>query len=262
MPTYRPLATALLGTALLTATAACTGGSHDTASATAHPGPLATGVAGMDADDIVGLARGVSLGLRYVRVTGTATDSGVKLGLDISIGPNEECHGALTYPSGLGAVEIRHTKAGTWLRPDAAYWRHAAAAAGRSDRGDAVAALLNGKFLTSSQDDPQLKAVLQVCGAGYEVSQMTEKPATYTKGSTGTVNGTPTVSVDGLATDGSRFTLHVATQGKAYILRLETSGDGSEQLDLSDFDKPTTVEVPPADQVVDTSQFQQKLNSA
>ncbi|WP_329584983.1 hypothetical protein OG500_31640 [Kitasatospora sp. NBC_01250] len=38
-------------------------------------------------------------------------------------------------------------------------------------------------------------------------------------------------------------------------------GDSPGTVDFSDYDKPLTVQAPPADQVIDVSQFQQELQS-
>lgn len=65
-------------------------------------------------------------------------------------------------------------------------------------------------------------------------------------------------SVDGDATG----TISVATSAKPYPVRIvQVGGDSPGTVDFSDYDKPLTVQAPPADQVIDVSQFQQELQS-
>ncbi|MEU9133727.1 hypothetical protein AB0D08_37510 [Kitasatospora sp. NPDC048540] len=61
--------------------------------------------------------------------------------------------------------------------------------------------------------------------------------------------------------DGSRNTGYVATDGKPYLVRITHDGAEPGEMNFTNFDRPITVQAPPADSVIDYSQFEAKLTT-
>ncbi|TQF03363.1 hypothetical protein E6W39_15415 [Kitasatospora acidiphila] len=203
----------------------------------------------------------VMSGLSSMHVSGTATSDGQQVTLDLSADKAKDCTGKVTV-SGTGAMDVLHNSAGTWVRPDAAVWQSMAKQAGVPDSGPAVAELFKGRWLTGGDADPDLQETVGMCGLISDMADSFSKDGTNAiVGDPTTIKGTPVISL--LVSDGgSRSTLYIATQGQPYLLRVESNDSDPGTMDLGDFNKPLDVQAPPADQVIDYSQFQQKAKSA
>jgi len=76
-------------------------------------------------------------------------------------------------------------------------------------------------------------------------------PDSFTKGPSGDVDGTATVSIIG--NDSDRTRVDIAAQGTPYPLKLSSSTAGQDVLTFSHWNEPFTPTVPSADQVFDAS---------
>ncbi|MDH6115626.1 hypothetical protein P3T36_007243 [Kitasatospora sp. MAP12-15] len=194
--------------------------------------------------------------LGSVRMAGDITSGGQKITLDLTVDKAQDCSGTFTI-GGFGSVKLLHNSAGTWMQPDAAFWQNSAAQQGNAKAGPAIAELLKGRYLTGSQDDPNLKQMTAMCNLIQSIADdgSTDDTAPTKVGPT---------TINGVATQGfkaSDTTVYVAAQGPLYVIRMETTGDDAGQIDFSDFNTPLVVQAPPADQVIDYSVFQQKVKS-
>jgi hypothetical protein len=276
MPAKRPLPTvalgATVGTALVAGLTACGTGSN-----TAHqPGAQAvisarpadavgsmsprptsgSDLESLSSEEIMQRVRTAMATVTSLRLSGTLSRNGQSMSMDLAADNNGNCTGTVATADG-GSVEIRHTGSQTWIKPDAAFWRHLAAQNGKPERGDRAAKLFQGRYLTGSPDDPGLKQITHSCDTVTHVAGALGKDGSpETKGPLTSVNGVPTVQLTG--EDGSIG--YIAAQGSPYVLRVRSTGTDPSQIDLTDYNKPVVVDAPPADQVIDISSFQQKLS--
>ncbi|MEY9948002.1 hypothetical protein [Kitasatospora sp. GAS1066B] len=197
-----------------------------------------------------------------LRMTGTVTTNGQTATMDLAANLNGDCQGTISTAS-LGQVELRHTAGQTWMQPDATFWRSIAAKQGHPQNGDRAAELFKGRYLTGPADDPSLKQMADACAFVGTLAQSPSDNLTLGKGTLSVIDGVSVISLAGEDTSGTATALYVAAVAPHHLIRISGEGGGDPQsVDLSDFDKPVTVQAPPADQVIDISQFQQQLKTA
>ncbi|MER7671950.1 hypothetical protein ABTY61_26310 [Kitasatospora sp. NPDC096128] len=185
------------------------------------------------------------------------SDDGV-ITMNMAMDTKGDCQGTMAMP-GMGSFEIISDGKQSFLKPDAQFWKTFG-----GPKGDAVAELFKGRYLTGFDGDPQMKPMMDFCKLTW-VSEMlgNDKGTAPTKGTAGTVNGVKTFSLKEKDEKGEESLLHVATEGKFYPVRMEkTTGADKGQIDFTDFDKPVTVQLPSPDNVIDYTKFQAKVKSA
>ncbi|MGK4583534.1 hypothetical protein [Kitasatospora sp. HPMI-4] len=261
--------------AVLAVGATACGGSKDKsatpatpASAPASAASSAGAVSGLAVDTLSGeqimdKVKAAMSGLAAVKIDGTVVTDDGEMTVHLALDKKKNCAGSVAN-GGVGKVEILHNEAGTWIKPDDAYWKNIAVKEGSPQAGPMLAELFKGRYLTGAQNDENLKGMSdQICGMLEGLAQDDGIPSKATKGAAGTTNGIKTFSLTVVDDQSGASTLHIATEGQPYIVRME-SASASEpgHLDFSDFNKPITVTAPPAENVIDYSVFQQKLKSA
>jgi hypothetical protein len=226
----------------------------------ASPTPAALAVDTLTADQISDKAKAAMGALSSLKVDGTMTTEDGKMSIHLAADRQKNCVGTVGIP-GVGEIEIRHTGTQTWLKPDTAFWKSIAVKQGNPKAGPVVAELFKGRYLTGGADDPQLKQASEMCGL-IEGITSDDSPSKATKGAAGTVDGVRTFSLQVTDDQGQKSTLYIATEGKPYLIRMEqTEGSEPGRMDFSAFDKPVTVQAPPADDVIDYTVFQKKAQS-
>jgi hypothetical protein len=268
MPSYRIITSGVLCALLATGATACgttkgTGAqavpaSSAPVSASPSPSPSAN-LDSMTAAEVESAAQKAMAGLKSLRVAGTMTSDNQKITLDLSADKAKNCVGTVTIAD-MGSLEIRHTAAGTWIKPDQAFWKSVAAQQGKPQAGAMAAEIFKGRYLTGGPDDADMKEMTSMCDIIEGIANDDSAPTDATKVGTQTINGIKALGVKDTS-DGTTSTGYVAEEGKPYLLRLVKEGAEGGQLDLSDFDKPLDIQAPPADQVIDMSMFKKKLNS-
>ncbi|MFF7636247.1 hypothetical protein ACFZB9_24325 [Kitasatospora sp. NPDC008050] len=280
MRSNRLIHTAVLCALLATGTTACAGstGSSDKAapaasvaaavsgsasSATVSSGASAspsTDISTMSAAEIGKQEHAAMAALTSMRMAGSITTGGQKVTLDLTVDNAKNCTGTIA-PDGQGSVKVIHNSAGTWIQPDAAYWTTMAATQGDTKDGSAAAELFKGRYLTNSQGDPSLKGLSDMCDMIKSITGGDLGDSSgMAKAGTATVDGVPTQVIT-TPDDSGTITVYVASQGPAYLVRMQSNGSEPGQFDLSDFNKPLDIQSPPDDQVIDFSTFQQKVKS-
>ncbi|MFI9270258.1 hypothetical protein ACIGXM_06050 [Kitasatospora sp. NPDC052896] len=281
MPSQRLIRTAVICAVLATGATAC-GGQKDAkstagaavapasasvsasapASPTASPTPtMATD--SLTAEQISTQAKTAMSQLSSMKIAGTMTSDGQKMGIDITADKQGDCDGTISIGS-TGSIEILHTGSNTWMKPDATFWKSMSVQEGYSKAGDTMAMLFQGRWLTGGQNDPDLKDVGSMCDLMNQMTKDDGSKSTVTKGTTGVTDGVPTISLTETDSDDpTPSTAYIATVGQPYLVRIEQSGgDSPGQMDFSAFNQPVTVQAPPADDVIDYSLFQQKVKGA
>ncbi|MGW3040538.1 hypothetical protein ACWC9T_10910 [Kitasatospora sp. NPDC001159] len=233
------------------------------ATPTATPTPTPT-VAKLDTDNLTAQeiekkAQDALAAATSVKVAGTmATEDGaitIQLGMD----SKGQCQGKMGMP-GMGSYEIISDGKQYFIKPDAQFWKTFG-----GPKGDVVAELFKGRYLTGFEGDPKMKSLIDLCNLSVASKQMLKDDGSGapTKGSAGTVNGVKTFSLKEKDDKGEETLLHIATEGTFYPVRMEkTTGADKGQIDFTDFDKPFTVQLPSPDNVIDYTKFQDKLKSA
>jgi hypothetical protein len=199
--------------------------------------------------------------LSSLHMTGwTLDDNKQKITFDISGDKDKNCKGTMGVAS-QGSMQVIHNSSGTWMKPDNAMLQKIASEQGGSAKTNAIVTkMFQGKWMTGGQDQADLKGMAGMCDMISGITADTSKSTGATKGAPTTINGAGALTIQ-VSDDSGPSTLYVATQGQPYLLRVVSPSDGS-QMDFSDFNKPLTVQAPPAAQVFDLSTLQQKLKSA
>ncbi|WP_431676903.1 hypothetical protein [Kitasatospora sp. KL5] len=265
----RLVRTAAVCVVLAAGATACASDGKPAAKAPAAPAsPSASPVQTLDTeklsgDEIMKQAHTAMSALTALKLDGTITTDGQKITMHLAADKAGNCKGTVAV-GGEGQVEILHNGTGTWIKPDAAFWKKIGSEKANPKAGAAAAELFKGRYLTGGQDDTEIKEIASMCDLIKGITQGGDDPDTkVTKGSAGTTNGVKTFSLVGTDPDGARTTAYIATEGKPYLVRMEqTTGSEPGQMDFSEFDKPITVQAPPADEVIDFTLFKEKLKTA
>ncbi|MER8187286.1 hypothetical protein [Kitasatospora sp. NPDC094015] len=215
----------------------------------------------LTAAEIEKQAQAAMASLSSVKVSGNLMVEGQKMTLDLATDTKGNCQGTIGV-AGMGLIEIIHTGGSSYLKPDAAFWKAIVGQKGDAKAGAAAAELFKGRYLTGAKDDPELAELSDMCDM---IKSMTENDDTddgAIKGAAATVGEVRTFTVISTDDDGSRTTAHVATEGKPYLVKVTHEGTDPGEMSFSDFDKPITVQAPPADNVIDYSQFRAKIATA
>jgi hypothetical protein len=271
----RIVTSAVLCALLAIGATACGGSKAATARTAPTPGPSgaptsaapSAGAAGSGTVDLNSLtaaqvedaAHGAMSSLTSMRAVGETTSDGQKISFDLSVDRSKDCLGTVTMGS-LGSLEVRHNSAGTWVKPDQAFWKAVAAQQGKPESGATAAEIFKGRYLTSGKDDADMKQMTGMCDVLDAIANDDSRPTHATKAGTATVNGATALAIKDTDNSGSS-TGYVAMEGTPYVLRLVSEGSDAGQMDFSDFNKSLDIQAPPADQVIDISVFKQKLNA-
>ncbi|WP_405015673.1 hypothetical protein OHV05_00160 [Kitasatospora sp. NBC_00070] len=277
MPSKRLASIAVLCLSLAAMATACSDDTKTTAAATVTPStpsgsasaPASSpAVQGLAVDTLSGAeiakqAQAATAALTSVKIDGSVTNDGSSTTLQLAADRKGNCAGTVSVPA-TGRVDILRTSAQVWLKPDAVFWKQLATQKGGPRAGAMAAELFKGRYLTGGQNDATVTQTASMCDLVDSIAKDDDgTPSTYTKGSAGTTNGVKTLSLVATDADGVRSTMYIATEGKPYLVRVErTDSPQTDHMDLSDFDKPVTVQAPPADTVIDYSAFQDKLKTA
>ncbi|MET8627158.1 hypothetical protein ABZW30_25935 [Kitasatospora sp. NPDC004669] len=197
------------------------------------------------------------------KMSGTIADEGGNMDMDLAMDNKGQCKGTMSLP-GMGKVEIINDGKASYLKGDSAFWTAISSKNGGKDGGK-VAEFLKGRYLTGFDSDPQMKMMTSFCSLTDFSKQITDgKTKKAEKGAPGNINGLKTFSLKVTDDSGEQSTLHIATEGKPYPVRIETDSakDGKTTINLTDFDKPLTVQTPPADNTIDFSKFKDQVKAA
>ncbi|MFD7454320.1 hypothetical protein [Kitasatospora sp. NPDC059827] len=232
------------------------------ATPTATPTPTPT-VAKLDTDkltaeEIEKKAKDALAGATSLRISGKMASDDGEMTINMVMDSKGECQGSMAMP-GMGSFELLSDGKQYFLKPDAQFWKTFG-----GPKGDAVAEVFKGRYLTGFQDDPKMKDLTDFCKLTDASNQMLDDGSSAsTKGSAGTVNGVKTFSLRQKDDKGEESLLHIATEGKFYPVRMEkTTGSDKGQIDFTDYDKPVTIQVPSPDNVIDYTKFEDKVKGA
>ncbi|WP_405010759.1 hypothetical protein [Kitasatospora sp. NBC_01539] len=269
MLSKRLVPTAVVCVLLATGATACSSGTTGasaappaTPSAAPSASPVQTlAVDTLSAKEISGQAHAAMKTVTAMKASGTFSSEGSVTTVDLAADKQGNCAGTIGHP-GQGTAEVLSTGTTTWLKPDEAFWKNIGKSLGGSEKQIAVVTqLFGGRYLTGEGSDQSLTEAAFMCGMVKAITgdDGTDE-VTSEKGTAGTTGGVKTFSIVVADAEGTKTTLHIATEGKPYLVAMEQKeGDSPAELTFSDFDKPVTVQQPPADQVIDLAAFTQQL---
>ncbi|MFD0341368.1 hypothetical protein ACFVH0_22300 [Streptomyces sp. NPDC127117] len=212
------------------------------------------GIDKLSAQQIADRSRDALLSARSLHLSarGEFGDHGPPMTLELSLDRDGNCNGSVDLGNRQGSVRIVKRGDDVWIKPDANFWKNQVPGG-----GSAFAAILNGRYMKGSADDPRLRNLSNGCDLDTFRKLVSDNAdndrGTLNKGRRTTLDGTPVVPLTRMR-DGRTLTMDVAATGKPYPLRITVRGDGADAVvGFSAFDKPVPTTTPPPDQTYDIS---------
>ncbi|MGH3352075.1 MAG: hypothetical protein ACRDPS_15515 [Nocardioides sp.] len=193
-------------------------------------------------------ARSAMHDIDTVHVEGEVLDpKGTKILIDLDVSAKDTCVG--TVGIGDGEISLRSIGGSAWYQGDEAFWKSIAPAKGEGER---IAKRVGEKWVAL---DGELASLRAFCSIDSLTAQMVPPEAEAQAIGPAMADGSPTVRLD---------VTHGETESRTYVLASEphrilkwTQGSSGE-LRFSDFDKEFHVEEPPADEVFDLAELEEK----
>ncbi|MFF3734428.1 hypothetical protein ACFYXM_30040 [Streptomyces sp. NPDC002476] len=212
------------------------------------------GIDTLSAQQIADRSRDALLGVRSLHLGSRGDLSGrnPSARLELTMDRDGNCDGSVDLGGGRGSVRIVKRADDVWLKPDADFWKNQVPVG-----GPAFAAILDGRYLRASADDPRLHGVTAGCDLDHlrrlVVDNAENDRGTLNKGRRTTLDGAPVVPLTRIR-DGRTLTMYVAATGRPYPLRITVEGGGAHAVaDLSAFDAPVPATTPPPDETYDVN---------
>ncbi|MQS12934.1 hypothetical protein F7Q99_11675 [Streptomyces kaniharaensis] len=215
----------------------------------------------LSAQDIQKQTKDALASATSVKLKGTVAADDGAMEFDLAMDTKKQCTGTVTNPA-VGKVEIISDGKTSYLKPEAKFWT----AIFGPEAGAKATELFKGRYLTGFDSDPKMQSLASACDLAALTKNFVEGGANskLEKGSAGDVNGVKTFGIKATNDKGGQSVIHVATEGKPYPMRIEKTSakSGTGKVDLTDYDKPITVQAPPADNTIDFAKFKDQIKTA
>lgn len=216
-------------------------------SASAEPGRSAAQkepFAGLTGAEIADRATKATTGASSLRVKGAIPDdeSGGTISLDVLLNKKGECAGTIGM-GGHGKADLIKTGDIVYMKFDEALLREQSEGESKADT-EAAVAMLAGKWTKTKATGEDAKEFEGFCDLGAVLDGAEDSNSDASRGSTTTVDGAPAITLH--EKDGKdRYTLYVATEGKPYLLRVDSvSASDPGTLTFSEYDEPVPAQKP------------------
>jgi hypothetical protein len=235
------LAALCLAAAATAATAGLTGCLSGENKADSKPkGPFA----GLTGGEIADRAVKATTGATSLRMKGDMPDDedGGTIRIDMALDKKGECAGTMSM-NGQGKADLIKTGDTVYMKYDEAFLRAQSKGDSKSET-DGVVEMLAGKWTKMAATGTDAKDIASFCDLDTVLAGAEDVNSDATRGKTSSVDGTPAIVLH--EKDGKdRYTLYVATEGKPYLLRVDsTSAKDPGTLTFSEYDKPVPAEKP------------------
>ncbi|WP_330305100.1 MULTISPECIES: hypothetical protein [unclassified Streptomyces] len=200
--------------------------------------------AGLTGGEIADRAVKATTGANSLRMKGDVPDDedGGTIGIDMALNKKGECAGTMSM-AGQGKADLIKTGDTVYMKYDEAFLRAQGKGESKSET-DGVVELLAGKWTKMSATGSDAKDIAGFCDLDSVLADAKNVNSDATRGKTTTIDGTPAIVLH--EKDGKdRYTLYVATEGKPYLLRVDsTSAKDPGSLTFSEYEKPVPAEKP------------------
>lgn len=199
------------------------------------------------AKDIVAAAKSDMGELEAVKVSGTVTNDGEEITIDIQASAAGDCNGSIGVED--GTAELIGVGGETWMRPDAAFWRSFA-----GENAEQVLSIVADKWVVIPAEDDSFN---QFCDVDQLLDELLkdddeEDASTYTVQGTEDLDGDEVVLVDNEDPENGTSTGYVLVDTPHYLVKIEkTDGDDTGAVTFSEFDEEFDVSAPAEDEIVD-----------
>jgi hypothetical protein len=224
------------------ATAGLTTGcqSGDDSAGSKPKGPFA----GLSGGQIVERSMKTTTGSSSLRMKGRVPDDESKgfIDIDMALDKQGRCAGSLSF-SGQGKADLIRSGGTVYMKYDEKFLR--AQSEESKEDTDAAVDMLAGKWTKMAAKGQDAKDIASFCDLDTILGDMKDGDTAATRGKTTTVDGKPAIILH--EKDGEDdYTAHVATEGKPYLLRIDSGAKAKEQIHLafSDFDRPVPADKP------------------
>ncbi|GAA2782306.1 hypothetical protein [Streptomyces showdoensis] len=223
------------------------------------PAPSTDPFQGLTADQIADRAVAATRSATSLRMTGRVVSAGERLGVDFSVNDHDECTGAVRIQG--GAAQLRQSGGVTYMKGDEGFWRSSMTSQGMPpEQIGPTIELLKGRWLKITAGQAGSSDLGGVCDLKSFLADLGKDTGRtgLTRGPDGVVAGVPVATLVEHKPGGETTTVSVSQRGKPYILKVvKTGGDEPGTLELSAYDKPVKVVIPPADETVDLAKLDQ-----
>jgi hypothetical protein len=193
------------------------------------------GIAGKTADQIVSGATQAIDAVHSVRVTGTVSDKGSSIKLDLHLVNGTGATGSMSE-NGL-SFKLITVGGSAYIDGSAGFWKQFG--------GSAAVQQLEGKWLRAPANTGQFSSFASLTNVHKLLAGILAGHGALAKGATSTVDGQSVIALQDKSNPGTPGSLYIATTGRPYPIRLTGSAPGGQaQLDFSEFDQPVTIKAP------------------
>ncbi|NEB03230.1 hypothetical protein [Streptomyces sp. SID13726] len=200
--------------------------------------------AGLTGGEIADRATKATTGASALRMKGEIPDDESKatITLDVALNRKGECAGTIGM-GGKGKADLIKTGDTVYMKFDEAFLREQSEGESKSDT-EAAVAMLAGKWTKTKATGDDAKEFADFCDLDTVLAGAEDTDSDASRGKTATVDGAPAIVLH--EKDGKeRYTLYVATEGKPYLLRIDsTAGADQGSVVFSDFDEPVPAQKP------------------
>ena len=200
-------------------------------------------LAGMTSKQVATKAVSATEAAPIARVSGSGSDSGQLVNLDLTLVRGKGCTGTIGEGS-LFSLRLIYNGSTMWVLADSKFYQSAGAPA-------AAAAALKGKYLKLKAGTSGLSSLSELCSMSKLLSQFTVD-AGGGKGVKTTLGGQSAVEINDSTGAGHAWVSDTATPE---LLRIQKPGSSGGQIDFSYPATAPALTSPPAGQVVDGSQY-------
>ncbi|WP_028803907.1 hypothetical protein [Streptomyces sp. 142MFCol3.1] len=200
--------------------------------------------AGLTGGEIADRAVKATTGATSLRMKGDIPDDedGGTIRVDMALDKKGRCAGTMSM-NGQGKADLIKTGDTIYMKYDEKFLRAQGEGQSKSET-DGVVELLADKWTKMAATGSDAKDIAGFCDLDSVLAGAEDVNSDATRGKTTTVDGTPAVILH--EKDGKdRYTLYVATEGKPYLLRVDsTSAKDPGTVTFSDYDKPVPAQKP------------------
>ncbi|WP_309063935.1 hypothetical protein [Streptomyces sp.] len=211
------------------------------------PKPKEEPFAGLTGGEIAERALKATTGASSLRMKGDVPDeeTGGTIHLDMALDKQGDCAGTMGVDD-QGEAELIKTGDTLYMKYDEAFLRAQSEGEPEADV-DAAVALLAGKWTKTSAKGADAEDIAGFCDLDTVLGGLEDGRSEATRGKTTTVDGTPAITLEEREGE-DRFTVHVATKGEPYLLRIDsTSAADPGSVSFTDYDEPVPAHKPAGD---------------